>query len=361
ATSDYVINMSDYNEYNEDYVQLINGAYYVKKTIDTNFTADITYVGTALDVVVPSTINGYPVKAVTGTTNEAIKSLALSAGIKEIGGFYELYNLAAVTLNNDLERINSDCFTNNRALTSIAIPGSVKTIGGSAFSGCTALAAASIGNGVKEIGSYAFYNTALSGVMIPASVVSIGSFAFGYVSNLNTFTVDPTDTIATLKDGFAIGGASTEAYNYAVKNGINYVDATNGCTHAYNTATVPATLFAKGSKTSVCPICGATETKSINKKTFKISSLKSSKKGTIVVKAAKQEGIAGYKVEYSTSKKFTKKTTKTVTVKSTKALSKTIKGLKSGKKYYVRVRAYNKANGKTVYSKYTAVKSVKVK
>ena len=71
--------------------------------------------------------------------------------------------------------------------------------------------------------------------------------------------------------------------------------------------------------------------------------------------------MKGYKVEYSTSKKFTKKTTKTVTVKTTKALNKTIKGLKSGKKYYVRVRAYTTSGKKTIFSKYTAVKSVKIK
>ena len=81
----------------------------------------------------------------------------------------------------------------------------------------------------------------------------------------------------------------------------------------------------------------------------------------LVVKAAKQKEMAGYQVQYSTSKKFTKKTTKTAKVATTKALNKTVKGLKSGKKYYVRVRAYKVADGKTVYSAWTKTKSVKVK
>ena len=50
---------------------------------------------------------------------------------------------------------------------------------------------------------------------------------------------------------------------------------------------------------------------------------------------------AGYELSLiHISKKFTKKTTKTVKVATKKKLNKKIKGLKSGKKYYVRVRAY---------------------
>ena len=56
-------------------------------------------------------------------------------------------------------------------------------------------------------------------------------------------------------------------------------------------------------------------------------------------------------------KKFTKKTTKTVTTKGKKAKSKTISKLKRKKTYYVRVYALNGKN-KSAYSK---VKSKKVK
>lgn len=70
--------------------------------------------------------------------------------------------------------------------------------------------------------------------------------------------------------------------------------------------------------------------------------------------------ISGYEVQYSTSKKFTKKTTKTVTAKKS-AKKTTIKKLKKGKKYYVRVRTYKTVNGKKVYSSWSAVKNVKVK
>ena len=79
----------------------------------------------------------------------------------------------------------------------------------------------------------------------------------------------------------------------------------------------------------------------------------------------KVSGVSGYQVQYSTSKKFTKKTTKTITCKGNKKFTKTIKKLKGKKKYYVRVRTYKtvKVNGKTVklYSSWSSAKTVTTK
>ena len=72
-------------------------------------------------------------------------------------------------------------------------------------------------------------------------------------------------------------------------------------------------------------------------------------------------GADGYEISYSTSKKFTKKTTKTATVKKQKTKKTTIKKLKNATKYYVRIRAYKKVSGKNVYGAYSSVKNVKVK
>ncbi|MBR1749806.1 MAG: hypothetical protein IJ740_02835 [Ruminococcus sp.] len=103
-------------------------------------------------------------------------------------------------------------------------------------------------------------------------------------------------------------------------------------------------------------------------KTFKINPKKTSvKKATspktkqLKVTYKKVAGVTGYQVSYSTSKNFTKKTTKTVTVKGAAKTSKTVKSLKKGKKYYVKVRSYKTVSGTKYYSGYTKVKSVKVK
>ena len=73
------------------------------------------------------------------------------------------------------------------------------------------------------------------------------------------------------------------------------------------------------------------------------------------------KGADGYQISYSTSKKFTKKTTKTTYIKKQKTKKTTLKKLKNATKYYVRIRAYKKVSGKNVYGAYSSVNSVKVK
>ena len=71
----------------------------------------------------------------------------------------------------------------------------------------------------------------------------------------------------------------------------------------------------------------------------------------------------GYQIQYSTSAKFT--SAKTVTVSKNTTTKKTISKLKSGKKYYVRIRTYKtvKVSGKStkIYSSWSKYMSVKVK
>ncbi|MBR5438441.1 MAG: hypothetical protein IKV21_05930 [Clostridia bacterium] len=73
------------------------------------------------------------------------------------------------------------------------------------------------------------------------------------------------------------------------------------------------------------------------------------------------KGAQGYEITYSTSKKFTAKTTKTTVTKSSKTKKTTLKKLKNATKYYVKIRAYKTVNGEKVYSAYSSVKNIKVK
>lgn len=104
----------------------------------------------------------------------------------------------------------------------------------------------------------------------------------------------------------------------------------------------------------------------VSKKAKKPSIKKLSKgRKSFKVTWKKVSGVSGYQVQYSTSKKFTKKTTKTITCKGNKKFTKIIKKLKGKKKYYVRVRTYKtvKVNGKSVriYSGWSKVKAVTTK
>lgn len=92
-----------------------------------------------------------------------------------------------------------------------------------------------------------------------------------------------------------------------------------------------------------------------------LKALRSKKKKEVVVEWKKISGVTGYEVMYSTSKKFAKKSTKTVTIKKDKTVKTIIKKLKSKKKYYVKVRAYKTVNKVKVYGAYSKVKNIKCK
>ena len=87
----------------------------------------------------------------------------------------------------------------------------------------------------------------------------------------------------------------------------------------------------------------------------------SSKDNGFTVKWEKKTKITGYQIQYSTSSKFSKKSTKTVKIKKTKTASKKITDLKSSKKYYVRVRTYKNSKKKTDYSAWSKKKSITTK
>ena len=93
-----------------------------------------------------------------------------------------------------------------------------------------------------------------------------------------------------------------------------------------------------------------------------LSKAESKKSGQLKISWKKDAKAAGYKVIYSTDKKFkNKKAARTVTIKKNKTVSKTIKKLKKGKKYYVKVCSYAKIGKKEVLGSYSKVKSVKIK
>ena len=91
-----------------------------------------------------------------------------------------------------------------------------------------------------------------------------------------------------------------------------------------------------------------------------LSKLTASKKGFTAKWKKQTAQTTGYEIQLSTSKKFTKKTTKTLTAKS-KATSKKVSGLKSKKTYYVRIRTYKTIKGEKLYSAWSGIKSVKTK
>ncbi len=121
----------------------------------------------------------------------------------------------------------------------------------------------------------------------------------------------------------------------------------------------------KGNNNTKTPVKTPAPTKkpSASQSKVKVSPVKGLKvkaaKKKLKISWKKNAKASGYQIQYSTSKKF-KKATK-LNIKKVSKTSATIKKLKAGKKYYVRIRAYKTVSGNKKYSAWSAVKSAKVK
>ena len=138
-------------------------------------------------------------------------------------------------------------------------------------------------------------------------------------------------------------------------------EAYDATTTTMTTTTAPSTTKPTTKKATTYAKDGSY----VNKKQKKVS-IKKLKKARKGFKASwkKVTGVSGYQIQISTSKKFSRETS-TYSIKGNKKTSKSFKGLKAKKTYYVRVRTYKnaKVNGKSVkvYSSWSKVKSVKTK
>lgn len=83
------------------------------------------------------------------------------------------------------------------------------------------------------------------------------------------------------------------------------------------------------------------------------------KKRQLTIKWKKDSKASGYKVVYASNKNFTKNVT--IVGKSVSKTSLTLKKLKKGRTYYVKVRSYKTVNGKRIYGAYSTVRKATVR
>lgn len=250
--------------------------------------------------------------------------------------------------------IGSDAFAYCKNLKTISLPEKLKTIGESAFNDCSGIKSINLHN-TKTVGANAFaFCENLENVYFSEKLKTVGESAF--------------DGCEDLSDIY-YGGSKKQwkniefsEYNEAIK----LADKQYNHKHSYNKGKTAskATYLRDGYKLYTCDKCECVMSKTIAKKKLAkadVKSVKSSKKKQFVVIWNKIDAASGYEIVYSTSKKFTEKTTKKLTVNKAETLKVTAKKLKSGKKYYVKVRAFKTVDGKKVYGAWSSVKSVKVK
>ena len=178
----------------------------------------------------------------------------------------------------------------------------------------------------------------------------------------------PLDDIFTSIKKCTVSGIKNKTYTgksltqkITVKNGSTTLTEGTDYTVTYknnkNVGKATVTITGKGIYTE-----SVSKTFTISPKATTLKKLTSPKSKKLKVTWNKQAAqMSGYQLQYSTSSKFTAKTTKSVKIKGGKTTAKTISKLKGGKKYYVRIRTYKTVSGKTYNSSWSKAKSIKVK
>jgi hypothetical protein len=141
-------------------------------------TGTITkYIGTDTELVIPSEINGIPVKSIGSDAFRGFSSLIsikIPESVKSIGSyaFQRCSSLTSINIPEGVTIIEAYEFEGCSSLKSINIPYGVKWIDGSAFAGCSSLKNITIPNSVKIIGRDAFKDcSSLTSITMEGSVI----------------------------------------------------------------------------------------------------------------------------------------------------------------------------------------------
>ena len=214
------------------------------------------YTGSATTVIIPSTIEGYPVTSIGDHAFDFchnLTSVTLGDSVTEIGysAFDNCSKLTNITVDTENQYYSSQdgilfskdkttlvkypigktvttytipdsvtsigdyAFCSCDSLTSITIPDSVNTIGGGAFHGCSSLERITIPDSVTSIGSYAFSGcSSLTSITIPDSVTKIQNGAFKRCDSLTNITVDEENEIFSSQDGVLFNKDKTTIVAY---------------------------------------------------------------------------------------------------------------------------------------------------
>ena len=344
---------------------------------------------------------GYPQGKNSPWINYAprINSIVVEDGVTSIGesAFSDFIMLKSADLSDSVIGISSFAFSGCSRLENITM-GGIQSIGESAFANCSSLENVKSSDCLRNISRYAFSDCSkLKDFILPDSLETIGEFAFSGCSSLKNIVIPSkvknlwlgtfcncigleTVTIPRSVVGMALGTDPFHGCYNAVffvekdSLGLSYVSMMHYkyelfCNHSVviDEAVKPTCDSVGYTEGSHCSICGevfkAQEVIPAIGPTLqavRISKPKTAKKAVTVkwkkVSKKNQKKITGIEIQVATDSEFTNIIKSTTAGK--KKTSKKIKGLKSRRTYWVRIRAYNNAaDGKHV----SAWKSKKVK
>ena len=221
---------------------------------------------------------------------------------------------------------------------------------------------------IKDLDFMVAYGNNVNAGTSTVTITGKGNYTGSIVKNVNIgqasqkITVDTSSYTKTYGDkAFYIKANSTAGSKLTYMSSSKSVAAVDAKGKVTIKGCGKATITLLGAATNNYSKASSAIVITVTPKRLGIKKLDSPKKKTIKITWKKDSNVSGYQLQYSTSKKFSNSTTKSVTLKKNKYTSKTIGKLKSKKNYYVRIRGYKTAGKNKLYGKWSAVKKIRVK
>lgn len=343
-----------------------------------------------------------------------LRNIELPPNVRKLGKgvFRACHSLESVTVPEGIASISGNAFAEDRSLTSVELPDSLVRIGTAAFRGCSKLKSIDLPDGLVSIEANAFMGCdGMRKVTIPGSVAYIGSKAFHSYSNgiviycgcgsyAETYavkndidfagsdysrkmtrarigssgkmtvkcrkcgktvlkkTVPKIATVKLIQKNYRYTGNTIEPY-------MDIEDSKGRQLKKYTDFTIKHVSDGKRIGSQKVKImfrgryAGASERSFSIVSSMKKPDLKAKSSGRAVTLSWKDiAGAKGYKiyVKEPGSSRYICRITKKSSVRSV-----THRGLKRGKTYRYKMRAYKTTGGTTEYSPYSEVRTVRVK
>jgi hypothetical protein len=154
-----------------------------------------------LTVVLPNTIRTLETREYTALFSNYLHKINMPTNLESIKGHvYAKTSLSGeLILPESIVELDNGCFADCSEITSISFGNKLETIGTDVFSGCTSLSEIRFLDSIKKIGKFAFNGcTGLSEIRFPDSITEIQENAFSKCTSLSV--VNFSDSLTEIKD-----------------------------------------------------------------------------------------------------------------------------------------------------------------